>query len=140
MVAAFRSLSGEPPMPLRLSLISAFLCLWAGLAHADGDAEAGAQVFRKCGACHAASEPVNRVGPSLLGVIGRPVATFAGYSYSGAMKAFGEGGKVWDETLLAEYLLSPNAMVTGTKMSFPGLKKPQDIENVIAYLKATATK
>jgi cytochrome c len=31
-------------------------------------------------------------------------------------------------------------MVTGTKMSFPGLKKPQDIENVIAYLKATATK
>jgi cytochrome c len=56
------------------------------------------------------------------------------------MKAFGEGGKVWDETLLAEYLLSPKAMVTGTKMSFPGLKKPQDIENVIAYLKATATK
>jgi len=115
-------------MPLRLSLISAFLCLWAGLAHADGDAEAGAQVFRKCGACHTASEPVNRVGPSLLGVIGRPVATFAGYSYSGAMKAFGEGGKVWDETLLAEYLLSPKAMVMGTKMSFPGLKKPQDIE------------
>ena len=127
-------------MPLRLVLISACLCLWAGLAHADGDVEAGAQVFKKCGACHTASEPVNRVGPSLLGVIGRPVATFAGYSYSGAMKAFGEGGKVGDETLLAEYLLSPKAMVTGTKMSFPGLKKPQDIENVIAYLKATATK
>ncbi|MFT2212212.1 c-type cytochrome [Rhizobium giardinii] len=127
-------------MPLRLLFISACLCLWAFLAHAEGDAEAGAQVFRKCGACHTASEPVNRVGPSLLGVIGRPVATFAGYSYSGAMKAFGEGGKVWDETLLAEYLLSPKAMVTGTKMSFPGLKKPQDIENVIAYLKATATK
>ncbi|MBW9062756.1 cytochrome c family protein [Rhizobium herbae] len=127
-------------MPLRRFFISACLCLWPCLAHAGGDAEAGAQVFRKCGACHTASEPVNRVGPSLLGVIGRPVATFAGYSYSGAMKAFGEGGKVWDENLLAEYLLSPKAMVTGTKMSFPGLKKPQDIENLIAYLKATATK
>lgn len=127
-------------MPLRFSLMSACLCLWAGLAFADGDVEAGAQVFKKCGACHTASEPVNRVGPSLMGVIGRPVATFAGYSYSGAMKAFGEGGKVWDENLLAEYLLSPKAMVTGTKMSFAGLKKPQDIENVIAYLKATVTK
>jgi len=127
-------------MPLRLVLMSACLCLWAGLAYADGEAEAGAQVFKKCGACHTASEPVNRVGPSLMGVVGRPVATFAGYSYSGAMKAFGADGKVWDENLLAEYLLSPKAVVTGTKMSFAGLKKPQDIENVIAYLKTTATK
>jgi cytochrome c len=127
-------------MRLRLVLMSACLCLWAGLAHADGDAEAGAQVFKKCGACHTASEPVNRVGPSLMGVVGRPVATFPGYSYSTAMKAFGAGGKVWDENLLGEYLLSPKAMVTGTKMSFPGLKKPQDIENVIAYLKTAATK
>ncbi|CAN7304692.1 cytochrome c family protein [Pararhizobium sp. LjRoot235] len=111
-----------------------------GPAFAGGDAEAGAQVFRKCGACHTASEPVNRVGPSLIGVVGRPVATFPGYSYSSAMKAFGADGKVWDEAQLAEYLLSPKATVTGTKMSFPGLKKPQDIENVIAYLKTTATK
>lgn len=127
-------------MPLRLALISTCLCLWAGLAYAGGDAEAGAQVFKKCSACHTAAEPANRVGPSLMGVVGRPVATFAGYGYSDAMKAFGEGGKVWDESLLAEYLLSPKAMVTGTKMSFAGLKKPQDIENVIAYLKTTATK
>lgn len=127
-------------MPLRLVAMSACLCLWAGLAHADGDAEAGVQVFRKCGACHAASEPVNRVGPSLMGVVGRPVATFAGYGYSDAMKAFGADGKVWDEAHLAEYLLSPKAMVAGTKMSFAGLKKPQDIENVIAYLKTTASR
>ncbi|WP_209855324.1 c-type cytochrome [Rhizobium herbae] len=127
-------------MSLRFVSLSLFLCLGAGLAHAAGDAEAGAQVFKKCGVCHTASEPVNRVGPSLMGVIGRPVATFAGYSYSSAMKAFGEDGKVWSEDELSEYLLSPKAMVPGTKMTFPGLKKPQDIENVIAYLKTTATK
>jgi len=127
-------------MSLRFASLSLFLCLGAGLAHAAGDAEAGAQVFKKCGVCHNASEPVNRVGPSLMGVIGRPVATFAGYSYSSAMKAFGEDGKVWSEDELSEYLLSPKAMVPGTKMSFPGLKKPQDIENVIAYLKAAAAK
>ncbi len=126
-------------MPSRLVLIGLFLCLGTGFAHAAGDAAAGAQVFRKCGACHTATEPTNRVGPSLMGVVGRPVATFPDYSYSSAMADFGADGKVWDEDRLSEYLLSPKAMVPGTKMSFAGLKKPQDIENVIAYLKSTAT-
>lgn len=127
-------------MPSRLVFISLFLCLGTGPSRADGDADAGAQVFKKCAACHTATEATNRVGPSLLGVVGRPVATFPDYSYSSAMTDFGADGKVWDEDRLTEYLLSPKAMVPGTKMSFAGLKKPQDIENVIAYLKSTATK
>jgi cytochrome c len=125
-------------MPLRLVCASLLFCLGAGVVHAAGDVEAGAQVFKKCGACHTATEPVNRVGPSLMGVIGRPVATFAGYNYSSAMQAFGGDGKVWDDELLSEYLFSPKVMVPGTKMSFPGLRKPQEIENVIAYLKTSA--
>ena len=112
------------------------LCLGAPAAEAGGDATAGAAVFRKCATCHTASEPVNRVGPSLMGVVGRPAASVPDYSYSEAMKAFGAEGHVWDEATLSEYLLSPKAMVGGTKMSFPGLKKPQDIADVIAYLKA----
>lgn len=112
------------------------LCLEVPAAEAGGDATAGAAVFRKCATCHTASEPVNRVGPSLMGVVGRPAASVPGYSYSEAMKAFGAEGHVWDEATLSEYLLSPKAMVGGTKMSFPGLKKPQDIADVIAYLKA----
>ncbi|HEV7309495.1 cytochrome c family protein [Ensifer sp.] len=122
-----------------LSSLLLSLCLGAPAAHAGGDATAGAQVFRKCAACHTASEPVNRVGPSLLGVVGRPAASVADYSYSDAMKAFGAAGHVWDEATLAEYLLSPKAMVGATKMTFAGLKKPQDIADVIAYLKAPPT-
>lgn len=114
------------------------LCLSTAAAHADGNAEAGAAVFRKCGACHTATEPLNRVGPSLLGVIDRPVATAPNYSYSSAMTEFGADGKVWDEARLSEYLLSPKAMVSGTKMAFAGLKKPTDIADVIAYLKSVA--
>ncbi|WP_370878554.1 c-type cytochrome [Pararhizobium capsulatum] len=114
------------------------LCLSAVAAQAAGDAEAGAAVFRKCGACHTATEPTNRVGPSLLGVIGRPVATVPNYSYSSAMTEFGADGKVWDEARISEYLLSPKAMVPGTKMTFAGLKKPNDIANVVAYLKSVA--
>lgn len=107
-------------------------------AHADGDVTAGAAVFRKCSACHTATEPTNRVGPSLLGVVGRPVATAPNYSYSSAMKDFGADGKLWDEARLSEYLLSPKAMVPGTKMTFAGLKKPADIADVVAYLKSVA--
>lgn len=117
-----------------------FLCLWlaAGHASADGDTAAGAQVFKKCGACHTATEAVNRVGPSLMGVVGRPVATAPDYNYSSAMVSFGEDGKLWDEARLSEYLLSPKSMVPGTKMTFAGLRKPADIANLIAYLKTAA--
>lgn len=120
--------------------IPVMLCLSLGAppALADGDATAGAAVFRKCSACHTATEPTNRVGPSLMGVVGRAVAAFDGYGYSEAMKAFGAEGRVWDEVTLAEYLLSPKAMVSGTRMSFPGLKKPTEIADVIAYLKNPA--
>lgn len=122
-------------MPRLLPSLLLCLCLGATPGHAGGDAKAGAAVFRKCGACHTATEPSNRVGPSLMGVIGRPAASVSDYSYSEAMKAFGSEGHVWDEATLSEYLLSPKAMVGGTKMSFAGLKKPQDIADVIAYLR-----
>lgn len=116
------------------------LCVFVpdSAANAAGDAAAGAQVFKKCGACHTATEPQNRVGPSLKGVVDRPVATFPDYSYSAAMTDFGANGKVWDEARLSEYLISPKAMVPGTKMAFAGLRKPQDIADVIAYLKSVA--
>lgn len=104
----------------------------------DGDAKAGANVFKKCAACHTATEPANRVGPSLMGVVGRPVASVADYSYSPAMKAFAQGGKVWDEALLRQYLPSPQFLVKGTRMAFPGLKSETDLDNLIAYLKNPA--
>ncbi|ANK73333.1 MULTISPECIES: cytochrome c family protein [Ensifer] len=122
---------------LSITLCLGTLCLGVTVAHAGGDATAGAAVFRKCAACHTASEPTNRVGPSLMGVVGRPAASVADYNYSDAMKAFGAEGRVWDEATLSEYLLSPKAMVGATKMAFAGLKKPQDIADVIAYLKAS---
>jgi cytochrome c len=116
-------------------LAASLLALSAGAGHADGDARAGAQVFKKCQSCHTATEPANRVGPSLMGVVGRPVASVPTYSYSPAMKAFAEGGKVWDEALLRKYLPSPQFLVKGTRMTFPGLKSDKDLDDIIAYLK-----
>jgi cytochrome c len=118
--------------------LAAGLMVMTGVAHADGDASAGAKVFKKCMACHTATAAKNKVGPSLMGVVGRKVATEPGYKYSEAMVAFGAGGKVWDEATLTTYLAGPKAIVPKTKMTFPGLKTPQEIADVIAYLKNPA--
>ncbi len=98
-----------------------------------GDPVAGKKVFAKCKAFHFADEPTNKVGPSLLGVIGLTPGTVEDYKYSKAMAVFGEE-KVWDEENLAAYLRAPRAIVRGTKMAFVGLKKDEDVANVIAYI------
>ncbi|MGB7431889.1 MAG: cytochrome c family protein [Ahrensia sp.] len=98
------------------------------------DAEAGATVFKKCAACHNVEEAKNKVGPHLVNVIGRTPGTLEGFKYSNGMVAFGEG-KVWDEATLTEYLANPRGVVKGTRMAFAGLKKEEELADVIAYLK-----
>jgi cytochrome c len=68
----------------------------------------------------------------LNGVVGRKSGSYPGYAYSDANK---NSGITWDEPTLMEYLKNPRAVVPGTKMLFPGLKKNDDIVNVIAFLK-----
>jgi cytochrome c len=99
------------------------------------DAAAGEKVFAKCKACHVADEDKNKVGPSLKGVIGRTAGTHADFKYSTAMIEAGKAGLVWDEAKLTEYLRAPREMIKGGKMAFAGLKKDEDLANVIAYLK-----
>ena len=110
-----------------------FVTLAAGQAAAQ-DAAAGEKVFTKCKACHVADEDKNKIGPSLMGVIGKTAGTHPGFKYSKAMVEAGEGGLVWDDANLTAYLRAPKEVVKGTKMAFPGLKKDDDIANVIAYL------
>lgn len=96
------------------------------------DVDAGKKVFRKCKACHTLKEGgKSAIGPNLYGVVGRNAATVDGFKYSKAMK---ESGLVWDEETLTGYLTKPKEFLPGNKMPFPGLKKPEQIENVIAYI------
>ena len=105
-------------------------------AFADGDAALGEQVFKKCAACHSINDNANRVGPSLLGVVGRKPASVEGFPYSDSMRTFARTSAVWDEKTLDTYLANPRATVPTTKMSFPGLKDQADRENLIAFLKS----
>ncbi len=115
--------------------MGAALTFSAGSALAQ-DAAAGEKVFAKCKVCHQIGpEAKNSVGPVLTGVVGRPAGTYPGYNYSEANKG---SGLTWDEATLQVYLKNPKAKVPGTKMIFPGLASDDDINNVIAYLKANS--
>lgn len=100
------------------------------------DVSAGEAVFKKCAACHAADDTTNKVGPHLRHVVGRTAGTVEGFKYSKAMIDAGASGLVWDEVALSEYLVAPKAKVPGTKMTFAGLKKPEEVQSVVAYLKS----
>ncbi len=97
----------------------------------SGDPVLGEKVFRKCRACHKIEEGKNSAGPSLYGVFGRPAADVEGFRYSKAMR---ESGWVWDVPTLTAFLANPRKSLPRTKMAFAGLKKPKEIEDIIAYL------
>ena len=120
--------------PILTTMVFAACAALSGPALAEGDAAAGEKVFRKCKACHATEEGVNKVGPTLYNIIGATPGKVEGYRYSKGMEAFG-ADHVWDEETLNAYLEKPRDVVEGTKMAFAGLAKPEDRADVIAYLK-----
>lgn len=102
---------------------------------ASADVERGKAVAKACAACHGfENNGKNGVGPNLYGIVGRKKDTVAGYSYSGALLA--QGGDTWTYGELNKFLWKPKAYAAGTKMSFVGLKKPEDRAAVIAYLRS----
>ncbi|PRY20250.1 cytochrome c [Aliiruegeria haliotis] len=116
-------------------LVTALGVTLAAPAFAEGDADAGKKVFNKCKACHAVGEKAkNKVGPMLNGIIGAPAGKVEGFKYSANLLELAEGGLTWDNETLAAYLTKPKDVIPKGKMSFAGLKKEEDIANVIAYL------
>ncbi len=100
---------------------------------ASADPAKGADVFKKCAACHNAEKGgPNALGPNLWGVLGEGIGQGAGgFAFSDALK--GKGG-TWNWDNLSQWLTSPKKFAPGTKMTFAGLSKPEDRANVIAYL------
>lgn len=119
------------------------------MAQAGGNAENGAEVFKKCRTCHMIGEGARiLIGPVQNNLIGRQAGTYEGYPYSPLNKAAGENGLVWTEENIFNYLPDPNAFLKkflvdkgkpelaqgSTKMPFR-LTDEQERKDVIAYLK-----
>lgn len=107
----------------------------AAPALCGGDPQVGEKVFNKCKACHAVgADAMNRVGPVLNGVVGRAAGAAPDFKYSDVMAERATAGLVWTEEELAAFLTNPRKYMDGTKMSFAGLRKEQEVADVIAYL------
>ncbi len=100
---------------------------------AKADVAKGEATFAKCKACHSIDQGgANGIGPNLWAVVGDGVGVGrGGYAFSDVLK--GKGGK-WDFATLDQWLTSPAAFATGTKMSFAGIASPEERANVILYL------
>ena len=96
--------------------------------------ERGAILWKRCRSCHTLAEGErHKVGPNLWGVFGQAAGAREDFNYSRAMKA---SGIVWDDATMDAYLEKPAAYIPGNRMTYAGLRKPEDRAAVIAYLKS----
>lgn len=98
---------------------------------------AGEKGFKRCKACHKIGDGAkNATGPALNNIVGAAAGAVDGFKYSKAFQTAAEGGLFWDEAALDAFLAKPKSYIPKTKMAFNGLKKEQDRQAIIAYLKA----
>jgi len=105
------------------------------------DIAKGQTITSKCASCHMFDPgDTPNIGPGLFGVVGRPPGTQAKYTtYDSAMQDFAKTHNAWTYDLLYQFLKAPGQFMPGTKMTFVGLKDPQDRINVIAYLRSNGS-
>lgn len=107
-----------------------------------GDIGRGEAAFQTCLACHAVgADAANKIGPVLNNVVGRRAGTYLGYTYSGSLKAAGESGLIWNETLIFEWLAGPSDFLksrlndpSASSKMFLNIDDPQMRSDIIAYL------
>lgn len=101
------------------------------VASLSGNAAAGKLLFTQCRACHVTDAGVNKIGPSLNGIIGAKAGSVAGFNYSPANAG---SGIVWTKEKLFQFLENPQRVIPKTKMIFAGLPDAQKRADLIAYL------
>ncbi len=98
----------------------------------------GERVAKKCVSCHTFNKDgPHRIGPNLWNILNRKTAAQKNFNYSAAMKK--HTGK-WGYQELAAFLKKPRQFISGTNMSFAGLRKPEDRAAIILYLRSLSAK
>jgi cytochrome c len=100
---------------------------------AAADPAKGESISGKCKACHDFTKGgPNKIGPNLWGVVGRQAGSHEGFAYSDAVKGL---GKPWELATIDQFIYSPKDYAKGTKMTFIGLKKPEDRAALLRWLR-----
>ena len=103
---------------------------------AAADPALGQKAAAKCKTCHTfESGGANRVGPNLWNIVGNHSAHKEDFTYSDTIKNL----KItWDFDHLDRFIANPKAYAKGTKMSFPGIKKPEERAALLRWLRDQA--
>lgn len=114
-----------------------------------GDIAAGEADFKKCKACHSIEaadgtmiQKGGKTGPNLFGVIGRKAGSYDGFKFGPDLVAAGEGGLIWSEQTLAQFIEDPKAFLSGatgnakakSKMTYKHKKGAGDMAAYLASL------
>jgi cytochrome c len=85
-----------------------------------------------CKACHSLDDGgPNMIGPALYGFFGRGVGEQSGFDYSPVMA---NAEFVWTPRALDAWLAQPGYFLPGNRMTFAGVFKQKDRDDLIAYL------
>jgi cytochrome c len=118
-------------MRLAMVSIAAATALAPLSLKAEGNPQAGKEIFALCGGCHATKAEERITGPHLSGIFGRKAGSLESFKFSDAMRS---SGITWDEKSLDQYLADPVKTVKGTTMVV-GVRNPKERADIIAYLK-----
>jgi len=118
-----------------LLVVTSTVAILSGVAIASDDESGEAEVpeaVEVCLSCHTLDpdEPLLE-GPTLWQVVGRPVASMAGFEYSAALRS--RGGR-WDRATLDSFLAAPQSFAPGTAMTLGGVRNAADRARVLDFL------
>lgn len=104
-----------------------------GLLETD---QLGEALYVLCTGCHGMSgrRESHHLGPSLVDIVDRPIASARGFEYSHALRNLAGGDATWTHDQLDAFLKAPKHMAPGTKMEFAGLLQADDRAALIGYL------
>lgn len=96
----------------------------------------GERLRAACTSCHSFDAGGgNGIGPAMWGVFGRTAGGHPGFSYSAGMAGYAEP---WSYDNLYAFLESPSRYIPGTAMAYAGLRRTEDRQALVAYLRSLA--
>ena len=100
--------------------------------YAQADQANGARQAQICRACHSLDEGgANMIGPPLFGFFGTKAGSHEGFEFSPVLR---ESDFVWTPRALDAWLAQPGRFLPGNRMTFAGVHRPNDRDDLIAYL------
>jgi cytochrome c len=118
------------PAEAAVDAVSPFAALPA--PYNTADYARGRRTWKLCQSCHITAEGGgNLVGPNLHGLFGREAGTLEGFAYSPALQ---EADFIWTPDKVDHWLENPRTFLPGNRMTFAGVRKPDDRLAVVAYL------